>query len=62
MLSKAFGIVGYSGSGKTTLIERLLPWFMARSLKVAVIKQSHHDFEAGRARQGQLAPPPGRGL
>lgn len=45
MLSKAFGIVGSSGSGKTTLIERLLPWFAAHGLKVAVIKQSHHDFE-----------------
>lgn len=42
---KAFGIVGYSGSGKTTLIERLLPLFNARGLKVAVLKQSHHDFE-----------------
>jgi molybdopterin-guanine dinucleotide biosynthesis protein B len=41
----AFGIVGYSGSGKTTLIERLLPWFAVHGLKVAVIKQSHHDFE-----------------
>lgn len=42
---QAFGIAGYSGSGKTTLIERLLPWLMARGLKVAVLKQSHHDFE-----------------
>lgn len=45
MPKQAFGIVGYSGSGKTTLIERLLPWFAGHGLKVAVIKQSHHDFE-----------------
>ena len=42
---QVFGIVGYSGSGKTTLIERLLPLFAARGLKVSVMKQSHHDFE-----------------
>ena len=45
MSKRAFGIVGYSGSGKTTLIERLLPWLATQGLKVAVIKQSHHDFE-----------------
>jgi len=39
------GIAGYSGSGKTTLIERLLPRFRADGLRVAVIKQSHHDVE-----------------
>jgi molybdopterin-guanine dinucleotide biosynthesis protein B len=42
---KAIGFAGYSGSGKTTLIERLLPLFRADGLRVAVIKQSHHDVE-----------------
>src|SRR5574340_206979 len=45
---KVFGIAGYSGSGKTTLIERVLPQFAARSLKVAVIKHTHHDFDIDR--------------
>lgn len=42
---KIFGIAGYSGSGKTTLIERVLPHLVARGLKVAVIKHTHHDFD-----------------
>jgi molybdopterin-guanine dinucleotide biosynthesis protein B len=46
---KVFGIAGYSGAGKTTLIERLLQHFVARGLRVSVIKQSHHDV--------QLEPP-----
>jgi molybdopterin-guanine dinucleotide biosynthesis adapter protein len=45
---KIFGIAGYSGSGKTTLIERVLPQLIARGLKVAVIKHTHHDFDIDR--------------
>jgi molybdopterin-guanine dinucleotide biosynthesis protein B len=45
---KVFGIAGYSGSGKTTLIERVLPLLIARGLKVAVIKHTHHDFDIDR--------------
>jgi len=45
---KILGFAGYSGSGKTTLIERLLPLFRADGLRVAVIKQSHHDVEVDR--------------
>lgn len=45
---KIFGIAGYSGSGKTTLIERVLPLLIARGLKVAVIKHTHHDFDIDR--------------
>lgn len=41
---KVLGIAGYSGSGKTTLIEKLLPRLREAGLRVAVIKQSHHDF------------------
>jgi len=45
---KIFGIAGYSGSGKTTLIERVLPLLVARGLRVAVIKHTHHDFDIDR--------------
>ena len=45
---KVFGIAGYSGSGKTTLIERVLPHLVARGLRVAVIKHTHHDFDIDR--------------
>jgi len=31
---KIFGFAGYSGSGKTTLIEKLIPLFVQRGLKV----------------------------
>lgn len=41
---KTFGFAGYSGSGKTTLIELLIPLFVARGLKVSLIKHTHHDF------------------
>lgn len=42
---KIFGIAGYSGSGKTTLIEKLIPVFTARGLKVSLIKHAHHRFD-----------------
>lgn len=45
---KAFGIAGWSGSGKTTLIERLLPVFTARGLRVSVVKHAHHEFDIDR--------------
>jgi molybdopterin-guanine dinucleotide biosynthesis adapter protein len=45
---KVFGIAGYSGSGKTTLIEKLIPVFAARGLKVSVIKHAHHGFDLDR--------------
>lgn len=45
---KTLGFAGYSGRGKTTLIERLLPLFRADGLRVAVIKQSHHDIEVDK--------------
>ena len=40
---KAFAIVGSSNSGKTELICRLLEWFSAQGLRVAVLKHSHHQ-------------------
>jgi molybdopterin-guanine dinucleotide biosynthesis protein B len=40
---KAIAIVGPSNSGKTELICRLLEWFTAHKLRVAVLKHSHHE-------------------
>jgi molybdopterin-guanine dinucleotide biosynthesis protein B len=42
---KIFGIAGYSGSGKTTLIVKLIPLFIARGLKVSLVKHAHHTFD-----------------
>jgi molybdopterin-guanine dinucleotide biosynthesis protein B len=40
-LANIMSFVGPSGSGKTELICRLLGWFGAQGLKVAVLKHSH---------------------
>ena len=45
---KVFGIAGYSNSGKTTLIEKLIPVFNRRGLRVSVIKHAHHGFDLDR--------------
>jgi molybdopterin-guanine dinucleotide biosynthesis protein B len=42
---KVFGFAGWSGSGKTTLIERLVPRFTARGLRVSLIKHAHKGFD-----------------
>ena len=42
---KTFGFAGWSGSGKTTLIEKLIPLFVARGLKVSLVKHAHHSFD-----------------
>jgi molybdopterin-guanine dinucleotide biosynthesis protein B len=42
---KIFGFAGWSGSGKTTLIEQLIPLFVARGLKVSLVKHAHHTFD-----------------
>ena len=36
-------MVGPSNSGKTELICRLLEWFIAQGVRVAVLKHSHHQ-------------------
>jgi molybdopterin-guanine dinucleotide biosynthesis adapter protein len=38
-------IVGTSKTGKTTFIERLIPAFKERGLRVATVKHHHLDFE-----------------
>ena len=42
---KIFGFAGWSGSGKTTLIEKLIPRFVQRGLRVSLIKHAHHTFD-----------------
>jgi molybdopterin-guanine dinucleotide biosynthesis protein B len=42
---KIFGFAGWSGSGKTTLIEKLIPRFAVRGLRVSLIKHAHHSFD-----------------
>jgi molybdopterin-guanine dinucleotide biosynthesis protein B len=42
---KTFGFAGWSGSGKTTLIEKLMPRFVKRGLRVSLIKHAHHTFD-----------------
>ncbi len=46
---KIFGIAGYSGSGKTTLIEKLIPLFVQKGLRVSLIKHAHHTFDVDQA-------------
>ena len=45
---KTIGFIGYSNTGKTTLIEKLIPLFNARGLRVAAIKHAHHGFDMDR--------------
>jgi molybdopterin-guanine dinucleotide biosynthesis protein B len=42
---RVFGFAGWSGSGKTTLVEALIPRFVARGMRVSLVKHAHHDFE-----------------
>ncbi len=39
------GFAAYSGTGKTTLLVKLLPLMKLQGLRVAMIKQTHHDIE-----------------
>ena len=39
------GFAAYSGTGKTTLLKQLLPLLHQHSIRTAVIKHAHHDFE-----------------
>jgi molybdopterin-guanine dinucleotide biosynthesis adapter protein len=42
---KVIGLAGWSGAGKTTLLSRVIPHFIARGLRVSVIKHAHHGFD-----------------
>ena len=39
------GFAAYSGTGKTTLLTQLIPLLKAKSLRVGLIKHSHHNFQ-----------------
>ena len=39
------GFAAYSGTGETTLLVNLLPLMKLQGLRVAMIKQTHHDFD-----------------
>jgi molybdopterin-guanine dinucleotide biosynthesis adapter protein len=45
---KIFGFAGWSGSGKTTLIEKLIPRFVQKGLRVSLIKHAHHTFDVDK--------------
>jgi molybdopterin-guanine dinucleotide biosynthesis protein B len=45
---KVIGVIGYSNTGKTTLIEKLIPLFAARGLRVSALKHAHHGFDVDR--------------
>ena len=45
---KTIGFIGYSNTGKTTLIEKLIPIFIARGLRVSTLKNAHHGFDMDR--------------
>ena len=45
---KIYGFAGWSGSGKTTLIEKLIPRFVKRGLRVSLIKHAHHTFDVDK--------------
>jgi len=42
---RIFGFAGWSGSGKTTLVEKLIPRFTQRGLRISLIKHAHHNFD-----------------
>jgi molybdopterin-guanine dinucleotide biosynthesis protein B len=48
MMPPIVAIVGRSQSGKTTLIEKLVPEFHRRGMRVGTIKHTHHDFDIDR--------------
>ncbi|MDD5175603.1 MAG: molybdopterin-guanine dinucleotide biosynthesis protein B [Sterolibacterium sp.] len=46
---KIFGFAGYSGAGKTTLIEKLIPCFTTKGLRISLIKHAHHSFDLDKS-------------
>lgn len=45
MTTPILSLVGYSNSGKTTLMEKLVAGLVAKGLRIATIKHSHHQPE-----------------
>ena len=44
-MKKIIGIVGWKNNGKTTLMEQLIAHFTGQGLRVAAVKNAHHDFD-----------------
>ena len=42
------GFAAYSGTGKTTLLKQLIPTLREKSLRVALIKHAHHNFDVDK--------------
>ncbi|MBN9005888.1 MAG: molybdopterin-guanine dinucleotide biosynthesis protein B [Rhizobiales bacterium] len=42
---KVIGVAGWSGAGKTTLLTRLIPYLIAKGLRVSTLKHAHHGFD-----------------
>ena len=43
------GFCAFSGTGKTTLLEQLIPYLRSQSIKLAVIKHAHHNFDVDQS-------------
>ena len=41
-------VAAWSGTGKTTYLEKLIPEFKRRGLRVAALKHDAHDFDIDR--------------
>ena len=41
-------IAEHSNTGKTTLLEKILPLLIAKGIRTAIIKHTHHDFEVDK--------------
>ncbi|UXI00228.1 molybdopterin-guanine dinucleotide biosynthesis protein B [Photobacterium sp. TY1-4] len=44
-MTPIIGFAGYSGSGKTTLLEQVIPLLKQHSLRIGLIKHSHHTID-----------------
>src|SRR5262245_22769007 len=42
---RIIGLAGWSGAGKTTLLAKVIPYLVARGLKVSTVKHAHHSFD-----------------
>ncbi len=45
---RVIGLAGWSGAGKTTLITKVIPVLLRRGLKIATVKDAHHEFDIDR--------------
>jgi molybdopterin-guanine dinucleotide biosynthesis protein len=57
---KTIGSPAGPRSGKTTLIEKLIPLFARRGLRVSLIKHAHHTFDVDQPGKDFIPSPPRR--